>query len=364
MSELVLKLNSKVNTISTDKLKPDVYYWKVRSIYPEQVSAESAESAQGRFTLEKGVLTGLKPVPLKQGPVTTAGPFRLSWAGVPGGRSYRVVMSEDEDFRSIVAEAESENTFVYIPEVPSPGKYYWRVGALKGDLVSVFSDIAVQEIVEPLDITLLYPLHGDVIIPGIENIRFAWRDPNRGGKYLVELSEDRDFVSKKTVSEAGTSFADIKNPGPGVYFWRVTLQGEGGKIIAESTVKNFSVPRMLTAPQPLSPGNNEKVMPLVKRRLRFEWKMSADADEYEVEIFQRIAGTEKSMSIFSSKENYIEITNPAVFRPGNYSWVVRSKKTSGKKVTGFAESEKYFFEVREPDILPPPVVKKPEIIFY
>jgi hypothetical protein len=107
MSEQVLKLNSKVNTISTDKLKPGIYYWKVRSIYPEHVSAEGAESAQGRFTLEESVFLLTKPVPLNQGPVTTAGPFRLSWKGVPGGKDYRVEMSADKDFRSIVIAAES-----------------------------------------------------------------------------------------------------------------------------------------------------------------------------------------------------------------------------------------------------------------
>jgi hypothetical protein len=124
------------------------------------------------------------------------------------------------------------------------------------------------------------------------------------------------------------------------------------------------VPRILTAPQPLSPDNNEKVMPLVKRKLRFEWVRSAEADEYEVEIFQRIAGAERSLSIFSSKAGYLEITNVSIFGPGNYSWVVRAKKLSRGRITGYVESERFFFEVREPDILPPPVVKKPEIIFY
>jgi hypothetical protein len=220
MSEQALKLNSKNNTISTDKLKPGVYYWKVRSIYPEQVFAEGAESAQGRFTLEKRGFLLTKPVPLNQEPVTTAGPFRLSWKGVPGGKDYRVEMSADKDFRSIVAAAESGNTFVYISDVPSPGRYYWRVGALKEDLVSAFSDTAVQDIVEPLDIIPLYPLSGDVIFPGKENITFSWKDPNGGSRYLFEMSEDSNFSTGKVVREAGVSSIEVKNPGAGLYFWR------------------------------------------------------------------------------------------------------------------------------------------------
>lgn len=364
MSEQVLKLNSKVNTISTDKLKPGVYYWKVRSIYPEQVFSEAAESDQGRFTLEQSGFSLTKPVPLNQGPVTTAVAFRLSWTGVPGGRAYRIEMSRDKDFRSIVTAAESGNTFVYISEVPSPGEYYWRVGALKGDLVSAFSDTAVQEIVEPLAITLLYPLSGDVIFSGKENIRFSWKDPNEGSRYLFEMSEDNNFRTRKIVRESGFSSIDIKNPGAGHYFWRVILQGESGRMIARSSIQSFSVPVILKAPVPLSPENNERVVPAVKRKIRFEWERSSGADDYEVEIFRRTAGAEKSMSIFSSKTNNLEITNVSIFRPGNYSWVVRAKKLSGGRVAGFSESARYFFEVQESDILPPPVIKKPEIIFY
>ena len=364
MSEQVLKLNSKVNTISTDKIGPGVYYWKVRSIYPEQVFAETAESDQGRFTLEQSGFFLTKPVPLNQGPVTTAGPFRLSWTGVPGGRAYRIEMSADKDFNSIVTAAESNNTFVYISEVSSPGRYYWRVGTLNGTRVSAFSDTAVQEIVEPLAITLLSPLPGDVIFPGKEKIRFAWKDPNGGSRYLFEMSEDSNFRTREVVMEAGSSSIHIENPGAGQYFWRVILQGETDQMIARSSIQSFYVPVTIKAPVPLSPENNEKVVPAVKRRIRFEWERSAGANEYEVEVFRSLAGAEKSLSIFSSKANNLVITNVSIFRPGNYSWVVRAKKIKGGEITGFVESERYFFEVQEPDILPPPVIKKPEIIFY
>lgn len=83
-----------------------------------------------------------------------------------------------------------------------------------------------------------------------------------------------------------------------------------------------------------------------------------------MEVFQRIAGAEKSLSIFSSKESHMEMTNVSMFRPGNYSWVVRAKRISEGRITGFNESGRHFFEVHEPAILPPPVVRKPEIIFY
>jgi hypothetical protein len=178
------------------------------------------------------------------------------------------------------------------------------------------------------------------------------------------MSEDSNFRTREVVMDADLSSVDIGNPGAGQYFWRVLLKGEGDRMIARSSIQSFSVPIMIKAPVPLSPENNERVIPAVKRKIRFEWERSSGADDYEVEIFRRMAGTEKSMSIFSSKDNHIEITNQSVFRPGNYSWVVRAKKFSRGRVAGYSESERYYFEVREPDILPPPVIKKPEIIFY
>lgn len=364
MRDIVLQLVSRVNSISTDQLKPGEYYWKVRSVYPEQVFVVEADSDQGRFSLERSGFSMAKPVPLFQGPVTTAGPFRLSWTGVPGGRAYRIEISAEKDFINIIFVSETDKTFTDIAEVLQPGKYYWRVGAINNELVSAFSETAIQEIIRPMEITPLSPVSGGVIFAGIENIRFAWRDPNRGGKYLLELSEREDLTLKKISRKVNTSFADIENPGPGTYFWRVIIEDEAGRFIAGSPVQNFSVPGILKAPRPLSPDNNEKVMPLVNRKLRLEWQRSSEADEYEVEIFQRIAGAERSMSIFSSKTGHLEITNVSMFRPGNYSWVVRAKKLSRGKITGFVESERFFFEVREPDILPPPVIKKPEIIFY
>lgn len=270
-TESVLQLVSRVNAISTDKLEPGEYYWKVRSVYPDQIVAEGAESAKGRFTLERSGFSLAKPVPLTQGPVTTSRPFRLGWTGVPGGRAYRIEISADNNFRNIIASSESDKTFIHITEVLPPGIYYWRVGALSGALVSAFSDTAVQEIIKPLDITTLSPVPDAVVFSGMENIRFSWRDPNRGGKYRLELSESDDFESQKIVREVSSSYTDIKNPGPGIYFWRVVLQSEEGNVIASSPEHNFSVPHILKAPLPLSPGQNEKVVPAIKRKLRFEW---------------------------------------------------------------------------------------------
>lgn len=364
MKETVLKLVSKVDAISTDELKPGQYYWQVRSIYPEQVFADDAVSVRGSFSVEKGELAEVKPVPLKQGPVTTAVPFRLSWKGVPGARDYRVEISSDKDFRSISDSMNSDKTFVYISKVPAPGSYYWRVGALNGDSVAAFSDTAVQEVINPRDIIPLSPIAGDVILPEQKKIKFTWKDPNEGSRYLFEMSRDSNFASGKISSEAGGSSAETDNPGPGLYYWRVKLYGNENRIIAGSNVQSFSVPVAIKAPVPISPENNSMVVPALKRKLRFEWERSAGANEYEVEVFRSLAGVEKSLSIFLSKTNNLEVSNVSVFRPGYYSWVVRAKKITGGKITGFVESERYFFQVQEPEILPPPVIKKPEIIFY
>lgn len=363
MTDVVLTLASRINIISTPKIDAGRYYWTVRSIYPAGITAGPALTGPYFFEVEKLKFVQMKPVPLDHGPVTTAGPFDLSWKGVAGSKNYKVELSSDSEFNNIIETKKTYNTFVRIEKKIPEGKYFWRVSALSGDDVSATSITAELILIRPAQIIVLNPQPGAVLFDKPENVKFAWRDPNNGDRYTVEISDMRDFRSIRQSQVSTVPETDMKIPGKGNFFWRVILKDSAGHTLAQSSVSEFFIPGDLRTPVQTFPKDNEKIIPGLKKRLRFEWSKITGANEYEIEIFQRVAGVEKTFMIYSSKSNYIELTNQSIFRPGLYSWMVRAKEIKKGRITASRESKKNYFNVEEVVLLPAPVVKNPGVIF-
>lgn len=363
MADVVLTLASRINTISTPKIDTGKYYWTVRSIYPSGITAGQALMEPYFFEIEKLKFVQAKPVPLEHGPVTTAGPFDLSWKGVTGSKNYKVDLASDPEFKNIIETKKSDNTFVKIEKRLPEGKYFWRISALSGEKVSETSITAELILIRPAQIIALRPLPGAVLFDKPENLKLAWRDPNNGDRYTIELSDMRDFRNIRQSQVSTVPETDVKIPGKGSYFWRVILKDSAGRTIAQSPVNEFFIPGNLRTPVPLMPKDNDKIVPGLKKCLRFEWSKITGANEYEIEISQRVAGVEKTFMICSSKMNYIELTNQSIFRFGVYSWLVRAKEMKNGRIVAFNESKKNYFNVEVIGLLPAPVVNNPGVIY-
>ncbi len=363
MSDKVITLASKINIISVPELQPGKYYWRVRGVYPAEILAEPALSQTDIFEIEKIMFSEVRPVPLDQGPVSTAGPFTLNWKGVPGSKSYSIEISSDKKFRKLILSENVSNTFVKIDKKLSEGRYYWRVSALNDDKISSTSITALLTMVRPVQITTLSPQAGEVLSGRPASVHFSWRDPNNGDKYIVEISDRSDFRNIRQSLASNVPDSEWKSPGVGNYFWRVILHDSSGNSIARSPASEFSIPGELKVPVHVNPKENEKVIPGLKKRFRFEWSKTNGANEYEIEIFQRIAGVEKPLAIYTSKINNIELTNLSIFTPGFYSWQIKAKQLKKGRVSAYRESKKTYFYIEEVVLLPAPSVKKPEVIF-
>jgi len=363
MKDVVALLVSKINTISAADIPPGTYYWTVKNIYPAGISAGESVSGPKRFTLQKVQFNLSRPLPIDPGVVTTAAPFTLYWKGVQGAGRYTVEIASDPEFKKSVLREVTGNAFIRVDRKIHEGSYYWRVVAFRGSNSSAKSDTASLLITKPVEITLVSPQAGTILYKRPEVINFTWKDPNQGNKYIVEVSERKDFGRMSMVLESDLHSVTGESPGAGSYFWRVVLKDKTGKIIAKSPVNDFSIPAELRVPVLVSPADNEKVLPGLKSRMRFEWRRSHGATEYEVEVFQRIAGAEKTMMIYTARDNFIEASNPALYRPGRFSWLVRARQVKKGKITAFRESGKSFFEVESVELLPPPEVKDPGVLF-
>ncbi len=363
MTDIVMKLSSRINTISTSGLDAGTYFLTVKSLYPSSIIPDSIISGPTRFTLGKMRFSLSRPVPLDPGPVTTAGPFLLNWKGVAGAKTYKVEIALDPDFKAIFFSKKTKNPFLKVDEKIAKGKYFWRVSALSGDSYSDTSITAHILVSEPVRIAAVLPQKGAVIPVAASVINFSWRDPNNGKKYLVEISESPDFGNVLKSLRSGKENITITNPGAGSFYWRIKLLDKRGSIIAGSPVSDFVVSREMKAPVPVMPKNNENILPGLNRSIRFKWSKSPGATEYEVEVFQRIAGVEKPLMIYTSSRNYLSQSNISMYKTGSYSWIVRAKRIKKGKLVAFKESRKSFFEVESADLLPPPQVKKVEVFF-
>ncbi len=363
MKDVSSKLRSKVNTISAADLDSGVYYCTARSIYPAGIFSGESLSGPNRFTVEKVQFSLARPSLIDPGPVTTAGPFTLYWKGVQGAEQYSVEIASDAEFKKKVLTSDVQNAYLRVEKKIDEGTYYWRVVARRGKNNSGSSDVAPLVITKPVQIALISPQTGTVLYNRPEVIDFIWKDPNKGDKYTVEISERSDFSRLSMSLESDLQNVTGESPGAGSYYWRVVLKDKNGRVIAKSAPGDFSIPAQLRTPLLVTPKNNENIIPGIKNRIKFEWRRVASANEYEVEVFQRIAGAEKTMIIYSSKSNSVEASNISLYRPGMFSWLVRAKQVKNGKITAFRESDKSFFEIEEVQLLPPPEIKKPGVLF-
>lgn len=141
------------------------------------------------------------------------------------------------------------------------------------------------------------------------------------------------------------------------------LRDKTGNIIAQSRPGDFTIPADMKTPVLVSPKDNEKIIPGFKKRIRLQWEKTDGVTQYEVELFQRIAGIDRSLTIYNVKNNFIDLSNQILYKPGQFSWLVRAKKISGGKVTAYRESGKSYFEIEEVELLPAPVIKSPPVLF-
>ncbi len=165
------------------------------------------------------------------------------------------------------------------------GVYHWRVRACAGDKKSPDSEggnFTVEDSVKPVTV---YPgKNGRLLMQG-NSLSFSWRDGNRAGRYLLEVSGTEDFseiiVSEKTTSEKTV----IKNLKPGEYYWRVTALGENDTAIAASMISGFTLSSVSSPPVIKSPALNSSVNKAAQRRINFIWSSSKGSTHYRIEIY-------------------------------------------------------------------------------
>lgn len=348
MKSTVSKNILTVNSLSIEKLPPGNLWWRVRRVYPSGYINLDAPGEPVAFMLEQRAFVRMKPVPVYNGRVyatTLSENIPLNWEGARGSSGYIVEFASEKTFKNVTYSVNTNTTFIRV-KTPPAGNYFWRVKAVYGKDDYEVSSVVPLTVGMPEPVEYITPVKNDVLENSAGSVRFVWRNSFEASSYLIEISTDPDF--KKLITSAKTTEREysINSPGSGKFYWRVSTMDKFEKVTVMGLTSSFVIPSALEKPKTISPENLAKVNLDDIDTIRFQWTAVRGADSYELEIFQRTTGVDRSLMVLGTTTTKIELRNFRSLETGTLVWVVRAKKKSGNKIAAVSESDRMYFVLK------------------
>lgn len=344
-SRIVKKIDSSVVNVSYPydrSMNPgdDVkLYWRVTAIGGPQ-SWQGRKSDSRRFIVRRGesVKQPKLVYPLDGKSMSRSRVDKehviFSWEKTEDGFEKRILFSRDKDFRSVIMEAPVDADHWTMEKSFPSGSYFWRVTLHDGSRNrKAVSDARAFDLRDYEDLALVSP--GDKSEFTSDNVErdglsFLWKKPDLQGKFLLEVSEDRDFKKVSAAVTTGSLRAKIGRVAPGNFYWRVRLLHDDSSIAAASETRAFTVREGLPAPVALFPRSGGAVKMLTENELNFSWKPSRGATVYQLELHQLVKEKRKTRDKLvlstQTKESKYTVTDLNLLDVGNFYWTLRAVK--------------------------------------
>jgi len=350
------KLRLNMNSVSVEGIPAGHLWWRVNRIYPDGFIILDDKTIISGFNLERSVFTRIKPKPIHDGEMyasTLTENIILNWEGGKGVKDYKVEISSDNQFKNIIRSSNAEMPFFNAGKM-SEGRYFWRVSANYEKWESPVSDAVTLIVSAPKPVVYLSPVNGTIFADNEDYIKFLWNDPLDTNSYSFEISADSDFKNIISSSKTDLSSYLLKNPGSGKFYWRVSIIDNAGTKIAAGAPGFFFIPEALEKPSAVLPSNMGVINLDNLDVVRFQWNKVTGADQYEVEIFQRESGADRSLIVLNTDKTVIELRNFSFFDQGTVVWIVRARKSVKGKITATSESDRNYFVLKINDNLSAP----------
>ncbi len=365
MKNVVTSIMTKISSIAVDKQGAGSFWWRVKRNYPEGFVDLDSMRRPVAFKVERRAVSRAKPKPFNDTGMSAsalASDLSFNWEGCRGVDNYIVEISADSGFNKIVKSERTGATFLRAEMLPE-GIYFWRVKAEYGSNDFEISEKVSLRITRPEPVVYTSPRRDSGIDSNDPVINFKWKDTSDSGNYLFELAADDGFKKILSSVKVHELKYDVKNPGFGKFFWRVSITDGKGRPVVKGDTAVFIIKEGLGSPALRSPENDLTINIESVDVLVFEWEKVNGADSYELEIFHNASGSEKSLIVMNSKTTKIEIRNFAFLEPGTITWVVRAQKKSHGRVTESSESERRSFTLKVRKELPAPEAKTGDTIY-
>ncbi len=316
------KAGESIDTSFTiDTLKPAQYYsWRVRG----KDSQGYGPWIAGRFrtlVLTLGTPTLLSPANNTAG-VSNSNTY-LTWYNVNFAADYEMQYDQDSLFTNPVSRTPILGAAVTINSLYYNTKYFWRVRARSGAVMSSWSSVwnfttLSLSLNAP---SLSYPAAGQTNVP-VSSLSLTWYSVSNASNYEVQYDTTINFTNP--VNNTTTNLALPLSPLPynTTYYWRVRAKNNN-VYSSWSGIRSFTTaPLVLTAPALVLPINGATSLAI--NNVRLDWDSVANAMNYEVQYDVLNTFTNPS-SFTTSNLNYVisSLSNNT-----KYYWRVRSKSNS------------------------------------
>ena len=277
---------SQHSSISVDELAEGEYFWDVEAVF--SAFHRKVVGARRNFIVSKLQAEDVPEANIKldneavsQYALEREGSI-ITWERVGGLDNYLAELSKND---SVIQKKLVHGNFIELPRDLEQGEFNLRVTALvDGEtLNSTARDFVVKKFVS---LNLLIPEDNARLYNTDSQLRFRWKDPNKGDSYLLEVARDKDFQQILARQDTTKTFLSIPNlAGIGIYYCRVSLLNENGEQLVGSKASRFNIERQWDpAPVLWGPVSSGRVDLALDGSLSFQWQPVRNASFYRLKI--------------------------------------------------------------------------------
>jgi hypothetical protein len=334
------------DSISLD-MKSGQYYWRVTGEHKQKGTRESSG-------FRKLVVLGIRSPRLltpknNQNISFTNNPpvVNVSWTSAEGAKVYKVEISSDKEFNSIVKSIQTSQNYLGVDGLKE-GSYFLRLITefnLKGESLDSTEAIRIN-LTQKKDPDP--PVHVstrsedqvfDKNILQKKGYTLVWKDSPEFAKYDLQVAEDKEFqkviLSEKTPNNhRKLNFA----PKSGTYYWRVAGVTKDGKSSGYSKVARITI-KSTESIQTISPARGAEFAK-GKSTIQFRWKKIETTPLFKWEISK----SADFSNILHSENINGYVMNFNTEQSGKYFWRVHLLDESGNTMISSNPSD---FSIRE-----------------
>lgn len=369
-AELIIKSgNSKIDLAKTDlalskKVKGNLEVQVLKGQANVQTGNKSVTIAQDHVGVvsESGVrvnydtLTVISPVSGKTIYIhpTAPEPIEVRWKKISPQYNLAVELGASRTRMQILNQAPVKGHVGSLKIPLKAGTFYWRLSAVHPDpklpsLKSLVHRVNVLPMIPPLTVA---PGNNEILIRYPDEdptVHFKWANPSGFSSIVLEIAQDKQLKKSLVKNTFQDELAyDLRDLGPGNYFWRLTGYLPSQEFIS-SVVQSFSVTHqeILGVPRLVAPLDQQTLhfSKVQDSGVYLEWKEATGAKQYRIKMDRvyRLAQRKPSsvhLGVMPGEppdgsgevvsETVIEERIPMNhyrflgFQPGVYRWSVRS----------------------------------------
>lgn len=359
-----IQVNYQSGLATIKNLSDATYYWKIESTFKELVVSSNIESFKIKTSQKLAIQLNQPENDIQN---IQNKPIYFTWDAGNNDYNYELKIFKDN---TEVLRKNIKAQSISLP-LNNTGEYTWKVLALQNTTVVGESEIRRFSILDSKPIILVEPKNNEPIYYWDEptKVNFTWKSVDSNSKYVLELSESKDFKKfYKSIKTDDTEFSIDKLP-QGTIYWRVSEVDTKLNTLRKSQTQSFvyGLHPPLAALKLIEPANFYTLSILNDtNELTFKWEENKDAKNYEFFIFSKtdrtLASSDKPKPIYRTitSDNSITLTNKVLnkFKNGEFYWSVRpidQKNRPGDTSSNFT------FTINYGELLAPPEVLSPEV---